>query len=968
MIPDLWPHRGRQFVYYLAKERHVVAFGMWAGFTILYAVYLAYDFNAYGPPAFRYMLEVTALITQPLLIALLGFIALRMVSEQEHARTLAETIVANAPIGILTADKHGRITWINPTHVMVVGEKDPLGTIGSVLPELPTIRGTLLESEFRRALQGESFSLLDFEYTSALGRISYLSAHGVPLFDPGGRPDGLLVLFEDTSARRKWQEELQNRSAELMRRTHELEILREISIAITSTLDLDQILRVVYERVGPLLDVNTFFIALYDQAKRELQFELLVDNGELSAKFTQPLDPVAGLSGWIVEHRKPLLIGDLADEQLAPVAPGVIGSPTRSWLGVPLIVQDRLIGVMSAQSYEPNRFDGGHLKLLDAIANQISIVIENARLFGQTRARADELAAADEINRAINSTLELEQVLQLFFDQLSRLFNTEAGSIVLLDPVSNELVFEVVHGGAGSTLLHKRMRSHDGIVGWVTQHNQSLLVPDVRDDPRWFKGFDQDTRFQTRSIIAAPIRAENRTIGAVELINRRDGSAFSAADEKLLDMFAASAGIAIENAQLHRQTEKRLAEVTTLNVIANQLATSLDVSEILGTIVARLQSIFSSRSCTIHLLDSEGRILKRQAVSGPERDDGQGDVPLGQGIVGRVALEHQSIYIPHPAEAPEGVSLVPGAACMFTVPLLSRDRVLGTLSLDCESPRALSDDDQRLLTTVAAQIATAVENAQLYADLKVRATRLEQAYDDLKELDRLKTEFVQNVSHELRTPLTFIKGYSELMRSGTFGDLPSRAREGMEVVAEKTDALIRLVNDILSLQRAEPQQFRMTSVNIGMLARATVRAATYAAAQAKINLIEEIAPDLPEIEGDPERLGEVFENLIGNAIKFSPDGGDVCVRVYLVEGNIRVQVQDHGIGIPADHVDKVFNRFYQVDGSTTRRFGGTGLGLAIVKHTVEAHGGQVGVESEFGVGSTFFLSLPVRTPVAADPE
>ena len=188
---------------------------------------------------------------------------------------------------------------------------------------------------------------------------------------------------------------------------------------------------------------------------------------------------------------------------------------------------------------------------MTAIANQVSIAIENARLFQQTHSRAEELLAANDIASAINSTLNFDQVLNVFFDRLNALFNVEAGSLVLLDPATNELVFEVVHGGAGASLVGKRMPSDQGIVGWVTTNRESVLVSDVSKHARWFKEFDQKTQFITHSILAAPIMIGGRTIGAVELINRRDGALFSDANRILLEMFARSAGIAIEIGRAH---------------------------------------------------------------------------------------------------------------------------------------------------------------------------------------------------------------------------------------------------------------------------------------------------------------------------------------------------------------------------------------------------------------------------------
>lgn len=745
---------------------------------------------------------------------------------------------------------------------------------------------------------------------------------------------------------------------EAERRTHELEILHDISIAVTSTLDLDQTLQIVYDKVCPVLNANTFFIALYEEATHELHFEFLVDVGVLRPKVSQTIDPATSLSGWIIEHREPLLVGDLTKPGASPVPAGVIGSPARSWLGIPLIVQDRVIGILSVQSYEPDQFGAGELRLLSAAANQISMAIENARLFSQTRARAEELVAANEITRAINSTLNLDEVLHLFFDRMASLFNIEAGSLLLLDPLTNELVFEIVHGGAGESLLHKRMRSHQGIVGWVTQHNLPLLVPDVRKDPRWFKEFDENTQFVTRSILAVPIQVAERAIGAIELINPRGDKPFTETDLRLLGMFAASAAVAIENARLHRQTEKRLAEVTALNLIANQLATSLDVHEILSSIVNRLKSIFNTRTCTIHLLDSANGVLRLEAVSAPVPEHIKSVIPTGEGIVGRVAVEGSLMYVECLEEMPADAPVHPEIESVLTVPLSSRDRVLGTLSLWSTTPHAFSEDDKRLLTTVAAQIATAVENAQLYADLQQRAEHLKQAYDDLKELDRLKTEFVQNVSHELRTPLTFIKGYVELIRTNALGDVSPNVREGIDVIADKTNVLVQLVNDVLAVQDTGTVSLKLGTVQLGELAVAAIRQASAAAAEAHVQLHADIAPGLPICAGDRERLERVLQNLLANAIKFSPDGGQVCVRVHAAGEQLQVEVEDHGIGIPAAQLDKIFTRFYQVDGSTTRRFGGTGLGLAIVKQIVEAHRGRVWVSSEPGKGSTFYFSLP----------
>jgi signal transduction histidine kinase len=291
-----------------------------------------------------------------------------------------------------------------------------------------------------------------------------------------------------------------------------------------------------------------------------------------------------------------------------------------------------------------------------------------------------------------------------------------------------------------------------------------------------------------------------------------------------------------------------------------------------------------------------------------------------------------------------------------------KDRVIGTLAIDQAVPGAFTQDDERLLAIAAAQAAVAIENAQLYAALKERANKLEQAYRELQEIDRLKDELVQNVSHELRTPLTFIKGYVELLMEQEMGPLTETQREALSIVTEKTNALTRLVSDIIFLQQVERESLDLAPHNMRDVASLALHSCEIASGSAGITLRLEAPPDLNPILIDRDRISQVFDNLLGNAIKFSPRGGTITIAVEDFGDRLRMSVADTGVGIPADKLIKIFDRFYQVDGSATRRFGGAGLGLAIAKRIVEAHGGEIWVESTVGIGSKFSFTLPKVPP------
>jgi signal transduction histidine kinase len=277
---------------------------------------------------------------------------------------------------------------------------------------------------------------------------------------------------------------------------------------------------------------------------------------------------------------------------------------------------------------------------------------------------------------------------------------------------------------------------------------------------------------------------------------------------------------------------------------------------------------------------------------------------------------------------------------------------------DNAGPLCLSSIPAIDIETLANQVAVAIQNARLYEMAQERAHQLTAAYEELRALDRMKDEFVQTVSHELRTPLTYVKGYVELLLEGTLGDLNAEQMNALGIVTRSTESVVRLVNDIISLTRAVSIELVLQPLDLGQIALGAVEAARAVTDEAGIELKLETPEGLPPITGDLQRLGQVFDNLIGNAIKFSPNGGKIWVRLQAEDASVRAEVIDQGIGMAMDQLDRVWERFYQVDGTTTRRFGGTGLGLAIVKRLVEAHHGQVGVSSEPGLGSTFYFTIP----------
>jgi signal transduction histidine kinase len=301
---------------------------------------------------------------------------------------------------------------------------------------------------------------------------------------------------------------------------------------------------------------------------------------------------------------------------------------------------------------------------------------------------------------------------------------------------------------------------------------------------------------------------------------------------------------------------------------------------------------------------------------------------------------------------------------LMCAPLISRGQLTGVMALTRvgEHP-PFRPADLDFLIALAGQAAIAIENARLYEREQQRAAELAQALAQQQELDRLKNQFVQNISHELRTPLAIVRGYAELLESGELGKLQTGQLEPVNVMARRTRMLSKMLDDLIVILSVEAQTSAREPIDLRELVELTLADFEAAIQQAQLQLDIDLVDGPLPIVGDSNQLRRVIDNLLANAQKFTPGGGRVAIRLTRDHTEALLEVADSGIGIPDDQLNRIFERFYQVDGSPTRRYGGVGLGLALVKEIVEAHDGRVAVESVLGKGSSFRIWLPMNGPV-----
>jgi signal transduction histidine kinase/CHASE3 domain sensor protein len=438
-----------------------------------------------------------------------------------------------------------------------------------------------------------------------------------------------------------------------------------------------------------------------------------------------------------------------------------------------------------------------------------------------------------------------------------------------------------------------------------------------------------------------------------------------------LGALAANVNIASEElGRLYRQIQdqthdlkRSIEELQALGDVAQAVNSTLNLEQVLATIVAKAAELSEAEAGAIYVVSQESRQFRLRATYGisdalikaiERQGIGAGETPLGQAADRREPLQIADLR-DEAAFALHDAIHEAGYRALLIVPLLREDQVLGALVVRRKEPGLFPQYTVDLLQTFAAQSVFAIQNARLFGELEEKSRELEVA-------SRHKSQFLANMSHELRTPLNSVLGFSEMLADGIYGALPERASAALGKIQANGRHLLNLINDVLDLSKIEAGQLTLSPNDyvMGQIVQSVVASTETQARMKGISLVASIAEGLPVGFGDERRLTQVLLNLMSNAVKFT-DQGSVTIAASSSHGMFEVSVRDTGPGIATREHARIFEEFQQVDSSSTREKGGTGLGLAIAKRIVELHGGRVSVESAPGAGSIFRVALPVRT-------
>jgi len=343
---------------------------------------------------------------------------------------------------------------------------------------------------------------------------------------------------------------------ETVQRLEETETLGAVTTALTRSLDLDHVLQSIVDSATRLIPASiSGVIHLVDEAAGKLiPRAISPPQVKVQEKLEMPIGE--GIAGLVMQEKRPINVPNVEEDPRYLVT----DTPIESLLTAPLMVDGDCIGTLSLNSDQVGAFSADDERLLTTLAAQATIAVKNARLHQEVRRRVEELIFLNRVGRAITSSLNLERVLTTVMEETALVLKTEAGSLLLLDEESSELVFKAAVGPRSEEMKGLRLPLGRGIAGWVAREGQPLLVPDVREDPRFYSGIDEATGFVTRSVLAVPLKVKGKVIGVIEAVNKTEGN-FGQTDVALLSSMAQSAAIAIENAQLYKDLQDRMEEL-----------------------------------------------------------------------------------------------------------------------------------------------------------------------------------------------------------------------------------------------------------------------------------------------------------------------------------------------------------------------------------------------------------------------
>lgn len=736
-------------------------------------------------------------------------------------------------------------------------------------------------------------------------------------------------------------------SAETTAHFEESLLINDLSRAISSTLDLEDMFGVVREQLPSVTGAGELYLALYDQQTETITFPLAVNQGEVYG--IQPRKLNSDEVSFIIKHRRPLNLGAeyYSTDELRQSLGIVNGEGNaKSYLGVPLIAGDEVYGVLAVRDTQRTRaFTINEQRILTTVGAQLGAAIQNARLFRQVTSFADDLEREvaertreleeerDRIDKLyqitseLARTLDMEHLMPRALGMVSKAVNAKDGVIMQLDPITDQLYSRAVINPASlydSPTSERQLHPAERIARSLIMEDETVrLINDLSQEDYWTDDIPSYSKW--KSALALLLETNEELLGVMVLLSdERD--AFQEAHVRLVVAAGNQVASSINNAELYKMIREQAERLGTLLRAEQEEAD-------------KNKAILEGIADGVVLADTDGKILlfnnaAERIFQMPRNQALSQQLSQITGVYGATAASwaqrlEQKLRNPDDIERDfldERITLADRTVSVHLSPVYTEDKFLGTVSV-------FRDITSEVLA------------------------------------EQSKSEFVANVSHEFRTPLTSIKGYNDLILMGAFGEVGDQQKMMLTTIKDNITRLAALVEDVLNISKIDSGRehliVQMIDINkvVSQVIEHLLQRPQHLNKKFTINF--DVVEDLPLIQGDMDKLTQVINNLIDNAFNYTPSGGTINIALTPQDDEERllIAVSDTGVGIPENFRTSVWERFKRDDDTAvTLEVAGTGLGLSIVKELVEMHNGQVWFESEVNVGTTFYITLPYYQP------
>jgi GAF domain-containing protein len=721
---------------------------------------------------------------------------------------------------------------------------------------------------------------------------------------------------------------------------NQLNALYDLGQRLVLLRDPTQIAQAVLEIAAQVLDLQDSDFLLVDETLNELYVAARQGQLRCAEGLRLQLNGDKGITVAAIREGQPLYVPDVRQDPRYVD----IGFPAVSEFAVPVQIEGRVLGVLNVESAKMDAFGEEDRELLCILANQASLALENARLHTQERRKIEELAILNQLNRRISASLDLEDTLDEIVHSAAELIPCALAEVSLWDEGTGLLTLQALHSDPDRRYpIGRCFPPGEGYTGWMVRRKQPLFVPDVDNfteiRPQLLPG-----ELPFKAYAGVPLLAGDDLVGTLVLVANQAG-AFDSEDMRLLKSMANQAAVAIRNAQLFRAVKRQKAEQSALNAVASVINQPLLLQEILDLSTSKTIEVMGTDAGGIRLLDpktNELEIVSSQGLS-PEYIQVVDRIKIGEGVVGRVAQSGEPLVIKDLAnDSISDIAQVVASEGYHTfavVPIMAKEKVIGTLGVITRQPREFTGEDLDLMTAIGNQIGVAVENARLHQ----KALSAER----MAAVGRVAT----SVAHDLRSPL------GGIMRSAEFLARPELSPGTREKLSRAIVSLAQRLNNttqqILDYVRKERLPLRCAPCSLAKFLGDVLTVLEVDFSDRGIEVVRDFRYR-GKLIMDSDRMAQVVYNIAANARDAMPQGGKFGVSTRKVKDRVEMRFSDTGVGVPKEVGERIFEPFFSYG-----KRQGAGLGLSIAQRIVEEHGGTIRLESNEGEGAQFVVVLPL---------